>query len=122
MLGIDSSYGSEDKAGVWGQVEGGISCSLNPSGEVITGPLARKEQPHKTGNTVASAFKEYVLGRMWAFEVLRDIGIHQIPYFCFPGPILSRKCLSVHIRDVLSMDPHYTAVQKLEGSGPGSKF
>lgn len=66
MLGIDSSYGSEDNTGVWGMY---LLLTYLPRAKSSQSPLARKEQPHKTGKQACFYFQG-MIGGIWAFEVL----------------------------------------------------
>lgn len=72
------------------------------------------------GIKFASAFKEYLM----EFGLLRYAETQESTTFpiSFPGLSLSNKCPRVHIRDMKFMNPPYTVVQKLEGSGSGSTF
>lgn len=59
MPGVDFSYGSEGDAG-WHLKDWHLLPTSLPQAKPSQGLPATEEQAHKTGNTFASAFKEYL--------------------------------------------------------------
>lgn len=75
MLGIDSSYGSEDNTGVWGLWREASPADLPPSGEVITEPSGKKgtaAQNRKTSLLLLSRNDWWNLG-FWGTERQRNL-------------------------------------------------